>query len=1079
MIKQISILLCIVIISSMHGPIINNNTTLENMDDSFIRNFANNEGFLPINYDIYHGFANGTSQFQHSVNSMTGLDAMIDNVTYPFNDKIPLGGSDNLAYLNYAGFNVLQEVGTYSSSFYSTLSDPDVYTLSSMYPTSIAVGDFDGDKQPDLVILEYTGSVVLMKVITHSGRFDTHLTFTISSKPSLYIANNQNIGAPSEIQIPQVIAGNFDDDPIEEFAILYIDDFGVQNIRVFDDLMNSHELQPVRYGDYIVLEESVFDLYVQSTGNDLISGSNDAHQISNWVPNSKIDADLNLRFKILNPNDIASTEQVGFGYPIVLQDINGNYISYSDGDAVMVRTSITTNEIFTILDESQVNESDSAIYESDIVTIQSPYGLNTFLAVNDIGTSTFDGYSPSYPNPFMKFKIYSANALPNHFAVDPTIYTTNFEVAGILQGLPITTGTDMIQGGSVNFMTADIDSDNRTELVVAGLNVDYRPVSYIYDDAVSSFTLLHSFQWNNEKNVFPNIVSGDLNGDGFDELVYSYSNVTSATIYIYNHLYQLIHTITDAPFGEFPGVSVGDVDGDGSAELIYVDDTSHLSIYDDQNNGFNLILRDYFIFNTNDIPPGLSLENEFNVFGTDNLTRMQAFSNSFPQVALGDFNLDGVQEIGLNVFAKDASNNPYYVTVILSISHNPMLIDYRIENNGYIPTLIAGDFDADSYVVEFTGNHTAFTTPGELFGIAVASPVQSRIDQNFDDSNTLFGISVSQSSTESNEFSTSYGAFIKFEQEIGIFGIKLAQFETRAGFVFEFNQRQIRTNTTIKTTEFHGDAADDSVIFTTAVYDFYAFKVISSKYLGQIGKTFTLSIPNTPALYKQHKTFYNQNNINSVINSTILSSTPGELDTYMSYSQLVQHTNIYATGTMIESDEVQVGQGEGYNSVKIDISEHNTTGFSKSYNFDFEVSGGVFGLSVGYTFGLTSTYAYETVMGSSTSFGIDVGDIIDSQDYTMYRYGFGLGVYQMDVNNHGSLQSPWIINSWVNLPDSWVAPPMIISSDSNTNGVSTGDGDTTTQSGLFPIPINFLFFIIGLFPILLLKERKRANHNIA
>lgn len=121
-------------------------------------------------------------------------------------------------------------------------------------------------------------------------------------------------------------------------------------------------------------------------------------------------------------------------------------------------------------------------------------------------------------------------------------------------------------------------------------------------------------------------------------------------------------------------------------------------------------------------------------------------------------------------------------------------------------------------------------------------------------------------------------------------------------------------------------------------------------------------------------------------------------------------------------------------------------------------------------------------MKLNISFGLDVGDLIDQKDYSNYKYSFGLAVYQIDINISGVIQSPWILNCWVNLPDSWTPPPDTTTTGTdltttiNDDSVTTSLNSDSEITSLFGIPFDIVYFVIGMLPVIIPSKYKNKKN---
>lgn len=314
-----------------------------------------------------------------------------------------------------------------------------------------------------------------------------------------------------------------------------------------------------------------------------------------------------------------------------------------------------------------------------------------------------------------------------------------------------------------------------------------------------------------------------------------------------------------------------------------------------------------------------------------------------------------------------------------------------------VPLPVGADFDNDSLQVRYSGeNWLSLSSPRPIVVMA-APPIKSGISQDPSRSATAYGTQLSQGHSASSEVSTSYGTTLSFETSTltSLFGALggIASGSISSSLDSAFSSTNTQTTIQSVGTSFSGAYPDDCIVFQGVLYTSYAYEVTRASDPSVLGKRMTVDVPVAVKTYKWTLDFYNEMLADGdvAIGAETLGHTVGDPVSYPSAATRDQ----LLTGVLgWKSSQVSVGQGNGDNSVTIDLSEETSHGGTSTItNTD---SWGIAIAGVGYdsSVAMSDSGAYEVSIGTTTTYQGTVGDISEPSDYKQYAYDFGLFVYE-------------------------------------------------------------------------------------
>lgn len=643
-------------------------------------------------------------------------------------------------------------------------------------------------------------------------------------------------------------------------------------------------------------------------------------------------------------------------------------------------------------------------------------------------------------------------------------YSSALKVSAIIPSSEITTTSayNYATGNSgiapvfqyIHLCAADVDGDGTDELLFADYDTAY---VLEVDNKASALGLLESKTY---AAAISSLAAGDTDGDGEDELV----------VCVYGKGFGYYDSSLTDPISnpEFITVSstgileacVGDFDGDSVDELAITNDmnTSHsIYVYDtgvdsgalsleqtiagayqlstvlfcdpravdlDGDGVKDLYCRGYVIMNP--------------LSGGSETCSLSSFLDGLcDPVEVGDMDGDGKEDlvfilihdgtycsarsVGLNTSGNLATKYDYFSagSFVRDTTNS-----YTSANSLYGPrrALAVGNVDKDSARVKYTGHKLMFTDPA-VVAVLVSPPYWSAVAEadeayagNYTNWETSYGTFTSNSSSNGFTLGASVGCTVKYEQEGGIFGIKMGQFESELTTKGYINEELSWSSTISKAVSYTAVGGEDKVIFTCVPKDVYSYEVLESPDSSDVGSTLTLEIPREYKMYSVTRSFFNEHNgVVNDIDSTVLTHTYGNPDSYPGVSEKNALLSTY--GGYQSDDSLPVAQGNdsaasGVQALEITVQ----SGFEITTEVGVEVEasagGGGGGLSVLADVGFSAGYIGTISAEWGTTFGGTVG-YLPTKYYnnSIYNYYSGLFVYPYSDSRDG--RQYWVVDYWV------------------------------------------------------------------
>ena len=527
---------------------------------------------------------------------------------------------------------------------------------------------------------------------------------------------------------------------------------------------------------------------------------------------------------------------------------------------------------------------------------------------------------------------------------------------------------------------------------------------------------------------------GDINGDGTDELIlggqlvsdinknvfsnrvimmYNYDGDEDRFMLSYSENFKIIADKDkqgNYPEGEdgfyhsspacVANITTVKMNGAGKAAHIYLDSV----IFEYGNDGLKIVLE------------------------LDERSQMQHPDNNAPYksyaeygVIAADFTGDGKETIQVMqyFFPQTHSYSKYWWWFIYSFTTKDIpgkLLMHSIYSNADTLTFKTKDCgqnftsyytsvntDDDTVYMEYTGDHYVTYTDPKVLAVLASSPYFEDIAIQEDSGNYLEG-STEYSSTEggstgeTKSHTLSVGAYVSFEQEFSIFGIKAAKFETELAYSHGFTWETEKTSTLEQSITYGTATGEDAVAFYSIPMEVYVYKSYYPE-MDDGGKVIikeqamAVNIPHTAAVVtmplKSYESIAADYDELPQISGNVLNHTVGSPSSYpSSVSEFAAGLGSginYSKDSSIEfkGDWAAVNYGGlGYVTQEIAMSSETAKSFSHTDGVDFKIGAGAGGVVVGVTAGYEYGYGKTTVTTNGSSFSGTVNNLpAGAEDY--------------------------------------------------------------------------------------------------
>ena len=591
---------------------------------------------------------------------------------------------------------------------------------------------------------------------------------------------------------------------------------------------------------------------------------------------------------------------------------------------------------------------------------------------------------------------------------------------------------------TIAFEVGNLDLDRAHEIAVS-LNEYQANFSFnnndgvsryaIYDDANADFAELDS---GNVSVQLPSgtlgakgadVAVGDVDGDNLDEVVLG--GLTEIGNECGLNAQYVLTVLDDAEHGfspirahAMPYQQIGGACESGSSRKLTF---MHVNTADVDDDGAKEIQANEVIFEDlrqDGLSSGLSAAytiDKENLFWEDSSSSSGVFSWNSSSMAVGDVTSDERENIifysqsdggfpsSIRVWGLDQINGWSEIHTIPAEFNNSI-------NSQIRPMIIPANVNNDSLALKYSdGSYRLLFTEPMIIAALAAAPCSADFGQNTGNCTTAFGKGTSSSTSTETAWSLSVGRSVGYEAEFSVLGVKVGGAEAVLNVQADFRKFTDNTYTVTKRVVHTTGPIEDSVIFTTVPLDIYTYQILSHPNPELVGGEIQVRMPREPISIMVDRDFYNAHidEDSFKVDERIFKHTEGAP---LSYPGLGERNSLLSQYDGLMSDEVDVGQGNGFVTAEVNVFEEVTNGetYSLSATLDLRATAGgvISGVSIGG--GADSTISYGR--GKESIYQGSVAQL-PASNFPDDAYRFGLFSYVYD--ERGTDQSFEVINYWV------------------------------------------------------------------
>ncbi len=533
-------------------------------------------------------------------------------------------GKPDLVIANDSSNSVSVLRNTGSSGFINFAPKVDFATGS--FPSSVAIGDIDGDEKPDLAIPnDSSNTVSVLRNISISGTvsFAIKVDFGTGTQPTSLALGDINGDGRLDLAIANRSSNTIS-------VLRNISTSGVLSFAPKVDFATGSSPRFVAIGD--MDGDGKSDLAITNQGSNTISILRNTSNNATVSFTTKVDFITNTQ-----PNTLAIGDIDGDGKPDLAIENGGNTVSLYRNNPQIFPPSITSfaplsgtvgSSVTIIGSGFNTTPANNIIFfgatratvttsTTNSLTVTVPTGA-TFAPITLIDTGVnFTVHSPQFFNPiFSPSKAiittsdiaakldFSTGTSPRSIAIgdidgdgksDLAIANTNSKTVSIYRN---TGKIDTVNFATkVDFTTlwsplsvaiGDIDGDGKADLVIANAGSD---IVSIFRNTSSSGIINFASKVDFITGSLPySVVIGDINGDGKPDLALTNYNSNTVSVLRNTGLKGSISFATKVDFatGSNPcSVAIGDIDGDGKPDLAIANTGNIYTVSVLRNTGSN------------------------------------------------------------------------------------------------------------------------------------------------------------------------------------------------------------------------------------------------------------------------------------------------------------------------------------------------------------------------------------------------------------------------------------------------------------------------------------------------------------
>ena len=312
-------------------------------------------------------------------------------------------------------------------------------------------------------------------------------------------------------------------------------------------------------------------------------------------------------------------------------------------------------------------------------------------------------------------------------------------------------------------------------------------------------------------------------------------------------------------------------------------------------------------------------------------------------------------------------------------------------NSSY--TLCLANTDDDTSYMTYTGKHYYTYSDPQVLAVLASPPYFSDLldrddlSGNYAESSTTYSSMKGTENGTSSSSTISVGAYVSFEQEFSVFGVKIGSVEAEAAFTSGFTYETEHTSSLEQSITYETTSDEDRVAFYSIPMEIYEYTSYIPDGTGKYTKvTSTVSIPHEASIglidLSDYENIAEDYSVLPSISGSVLTHTIGDPSSYPSEK--------YAGSKAYEGDPAKVdftaaGGGSGITQ-EISFSTSDSQNYTNTTSIETKAGAGAGGVTAGVVAGSDSSAGKVSVNIAGGSFSGSLQNMpIEAQPY-----GYGM-----------------------------------------------------------------------------------------
>ncbi|GEM_PF-3605114 len=326
----------------------------------------------------------------------------------------------------------------------------------------------------------------------------------------------------------------------------------------------------------------------------------------------------------------------------------------------------------------------------------------------------------------------------------------------------------------------------------------------------------------------------------------------------------------------------------------------------------------------------------------------------------------------------------------------------------HTPMLAAADLQGDGLVIAYTNKKVLALSDPVPICLMAAPPTKAGISQNYDDTEVSYGKSRTTTVTHTTSATTTLSGEVGLSAD---FKNAFYSFDVRATYEKSIERAHGTSKSVTKTVTFVGGHEEDYIIFEGVVYRSYIYKILAARDTSLIGKKISIDVPVQSRVYKWTLSYYNKTVKPEarIDRSQVFKHRVGDPVSYLNESEARGKVN---NGRGWLSPPQTVGQGTRVNEASVDIEKSNSTEETRTITTGVQGEIQIGPFVAGASYGIGNTGIYSIEIGLGAHFAGTIGDIQDRKDFSAWNYAFGVALYKQR-GGKGKKRGFQVLNFWV------------------------------------------------------------------